>query len=64
MSKIEQLKLEIEQSPEPLLDELLDFARFLNSKAAHERAATAILSESALAKDWLQPEEDAAWQGL
>lgn len=29
-----------------------------------EIGETALLSESALAKDWLRPEEDAAWQDL
>ncbi len=64
MSKKELLLNEIEQTPEPLLDELLDYLRFLKSKLARERMETAIASESSLKKDWLRPEEDAAWQSL
>lgn len=29
-----------------------------------EKYETAMLSESSLAKDWLRPEEDEAWQNL
>jgi hypothetical protein len=64
MSKTELLIHELQQAPEPMLDEVLDFVRFLKLKQAGDRLDTAIASESALAKDWLAPEEDAAWQGL
>ena len=45
-----------------MLDEVLDFIRFLKIKA--NRLDTAIASESSLAKDWLKPREDEAWQDL
>jgi hypothetical protein len=64
MSKKELLISEIEQVPEPLIDELLDFVHFLKSKIIKERVDTAIASESSLRKDWLRPEEDEAWQSL
>ncbi len=64
MSKIDTLIKEIKQVPEPLLDEILDFVRFLKSKTIYEPRETAIASEQALAKDWLKPEEDTAWQDL
>jgi hypothetical protein len=64
MGKRELLLSEIEQVPEPFLDELIDFVRFLKGKIIKERADTAIASESSLRKDWLKPEEDEAWQGL
>lgn len=64
MSKKELLISEIEQVPEPYLDEVLDFVHFLKSKILRERIDTAIASESSLRKDWLLPEEDKAWQGL
>lgn len=64
MSKKELLLNEIEQTPEPLLDEVLDYLRFLKGKLAAQRLDTAIASESALKKDWLRPEEDEAWQSL
>jgi hypothetical protein len=68
MTRIEALIREAEDTPDALLDETLDFLRFL--KARHhmdihtERIETMLLSESALAKDWLRPEEDEAWQDL
>ena len=64
MGKKELLKSEIEQVPENLLDEVLDFVHFLKAKIIKERLNTAIASESSLKKDWLRPEEDEAWQSL
>ncbi len=64
MSTKELLISEINQIPEPLLGEMLDFARFLKTKIIRESAATAMASESALKKDWLKPEEDDAWREL
>ncbi len=64
MSKKEMLLSEIEQAPEPVIDELLDYVQFLKTKIIRNRLDTAIASESALRKDWLKPEEDEAWQSL
>jgi hypothetical protein len=64
MGKKELLKSEIEQVPENLLDEVLDFVHFLKAKIIKERLNTAIASESSLKKDWLRTEEDEAWQSL
>lgn len=64
MSKKELLISEIEQVPEPFLDEVLDFIRFLKTKIIKEKLDIAIASESTLKKDWLRPEEDEAWQSL
>lgn len=55
---------EAEGLPEPLLQEVLDFVRFLKMKAVQERLETALLSTTALEKDWLRPEEEEAWQDL
>ncbi len=55
---------EIEEVPEPLLSEVLDFVHFLKTKILRENREIAIMSESSLGKDWLQPEEDEAWQSL
>ncbi len=60
----EQLIAEIARSPEPLLRELLEFARSLRSVAGAANAELAVLSESALAKDWLVLEENDAWADL
>ena len=64
MNKKELLINEIEQVPEPFLDEVLDFIKFLKTKVIKERINIVITSESSLKKDWLKPEEDEAWQNL
>ncbi|NCO24108.1 MAG: DUF2281 domain-containing protein [Candidatus Infernicultor aquiphilus] len=64
MSKKELLINEIEQVPEPLLDEVLDFIKFLKTKVIKERMNIAMASEASLKKDWLKPEEDEVWQNL
>ena len=80
MNAKESLLTEIEAIPESLIPEVLNFVQYIKYKhqlrLAHgeetsagflnqnEKLETAILSESALAKDWLTPEEDEAWQHL
>ena len=64
MNKKELIVREIERVPEPLLEEVLDFVRFLKTKRAQEKLGVSILSESSLQKDWLRPEEDKAWRDL
>lgn len=63
MDKVAVLIRELKEAPEPLLDEVLDFVKFLKYKNV-ERLESALLSETALAKDWLSPEEEQAWQDL
>ena len=60
----EILHHEIDALPEDCAGEVLDFVLFLREKHVREHAETAILSESSLSKDWLSPEDDAAWQNL
>ncbi|MBF0515594.1 MAG: DUF2281 domain-containing protein [Nitrospirae bacterium] len=64
MSKKELLVRELEQVPEPYIDEVLDFVHFLKAKITREGIAIASASEYALGKDWLRPEEEEAWQSL
>lgn len=64
MNLKEVITREIEETPDSLLGEILDFIRFLKAKKAEEMMETAIMSESSLKKDWLRPEEDEAWQDL
>ncbi len=64
MNKKELILDEIEQVPDPLLEEILDFIRFLKTKVIEDRMETAVASESTLKKDWLKPEEDEAWRDL
>ena len=55
---------ELDEVPEFLLEEVLDFVRFLKSKYPKEKLEISILSESSLQKYWLSPEDDDAWQDL
>ncbi len=64
MGKKDLLMDEIGQVPEPFLDEVLDFVRFIKMKIVKEKSDITIASESSLNKDWLRPEEDEAWQNL
>jgi hypothetical protein len=64
MDTKESIYREIELIPENYLEEVLDFIHFIKRKASTERMEAAILSESALAKDWLSPEENEAWDDL
>ena len=64
MNTKEKLINEIENTPELFLSEVLDFVHFLKAKASREKLDISVMSESSLAKDWLKPEEDAAWESL
>lgn len=64
MSKKELLIHEIEQLPDPALEQILDFVHYLRFKMNKDPLETALLSESSLQKDWLREEEDRAWQHL
>lgn len=64
MRSREQLIQEIEQMPDDLLDEVFDFLKVLQTKHSQEKLEGSLLSESALARDWLRLEEDEAWQDL
>jgi len=55
---------ELEGLPATFLQEVLDFVQFLKHKENQKPLETALLSESALRKDWLCPEEDEAWRDL
>ena len=64
MSTRELIEREVAGLPEPLQREVYDFACFLRSKKEDEAFNGLLVSESALAKDWNTPEEDAAWANL
>jgi hypothetical protein len=63
MSKRELIAQELGRLTEQDLDRLLAFLRTLEEDHA-EAAVPAMASQSALAKDWLSPEEDTAWANL
>ena len=54
---------EIETLPPHAIDEIYTFIGYLKVKMSISNDIT-LASESALAKDWLLPEEDAAWENL
>jgi hypothetical protein len=61
----EQITQELEKLPEPVLQEILDFVQFLQTKQQQkEMLEITIMSELSLQRDWLKPEEDAAWHNL
>lgn len=64
MSAKDLIIQEMQQVPEPLLEEVLDFLRFVKAKHIQEKLEIPILCESSLGKDWLLPEEDEAWRDL
>ncbi len=58
----ELILAQLDTVPEDDLDELLQFIAFL--KFRKEQTETHLASQATLAKDWLNPEEDEAWQHL
>jgi succinyl-CoA synthetase beta subunit len=73
MNSQQKIIEEIQDIPEALLNEVLDFIQFLKQKHLTQNQLelteinpleTVLLSESSLQKDWLKPEEDKAWQHL
>ena len=64
MNTKELLLQEIEQVPEPILEEVLDFLRYLKAHKVFQKQEATLLSEASLAKDWLRPEEEEAWRDL
>ena len=57
---------EIETLPPHVIDEVYAYVAFLKFKKNQEKKIDDItlVSEKALAKDWLLPEEDTAWANL
>ena len=64
MSTRELIDKEVGAMPESLQREVYDFARYLRQKNEDESFNGLLVSETALAKDWKTPEEDAAWARL
>ncbi|MBE9593467.1 MAG: tyrosine-type recombinase/integrase, partial [Proteobacteria bacterium] len=60
----ELIAKELEIVPEPHLIAILDFIRFLETKAVAQKMELAIASVSSLKKDWLKHEEGEAWKEL
>jgi hypothetical protein len=60
----ESIAKELENVPEPYLIELLDFIRFLETKAVTQKMELAVANVSSLKSDWLKHEEEEAWKEL
>jgi hypothetical protein len=63
MSSKQILIKEIESLPLNVIDEVYQYVSFLKFKTKLPEDIT-LASEKSLAKDWLLPEEDAAWANL
>ena len=55
---------EIDRVSNSLLPKVLEFVKSVQDTSQVEQLETTLLSEAALAQDWLAPEEDEAWQDL
>jgi len=64
MGKKQAIIKEIGTIPDPFLDEVLDFTRFIKTKIAKEKLDITLASESSLKKDWLSKGEDTFWSHL
>jgi len=64
VSTTELIEKEVTRLPEPLRREVYDFACLLRLKNEDQSFSGLLLSETALARDWDTPEEDAAWANL
>jgi hypothetical protein len=55
---------ELHDLPDDLVQEILDYIRFLKVKRTADKIMTAFASEKVLSKDWLSPEEEQQWKDL
>ena len=60
----ERVIKETENASDIILSEVLEYLQYLKAKHQQRIPETALLSESVLQKDWLKPEDEAAWQDL
>ena len=64
MTTKEKLVHEIEDLPDPVVDEVMDFVQFLKRKKGLSPSEPMLLSEEALKKEWMNDAEDEAWRNL
>jgi hypothetical protein len=69
MNKIDYIINEIKSLPSVLLEEVADYIGYIKQKYMINKNGMVVneitlVSEKSLAKDWLKPEEDEAWQNL
>jgi len=64
MATIEKVIKELDNVPAEHYDILIRFISTLKNRPMDSAVETALMSESALAVDWLNPDEDKAWADL
>jgi hypothetical protein len=64
MTNKERLITVLQNVPDDFLQKILDFAQYLQWKRQPEAREATLLSQAALAQDWLSKAEDEAWQDL
>lgn len=64
MNEKEIIVKELDRVPNSLLPKVLEFVKSVQDTSQVEHLETTLLSEAALAQDWLSSEEDEAWQDL
>ena len=61
LNKKELLQREIQSLPSDKINQVLDFVLFVKRPQIQD---VTLASQETLAKDWLTPQEDAAWSNL
>ena len=64
MTTQELIIQELANTPEPILNEVYHYLRYLTAEQDADDFDGLSASRSALAKDWNLPKEDAAWANL
>lgn len=62
MDPRDELRRQIDDLPEPMVMEILDFVQFLRRKGSPEEPYRTPPGEDAPRRSWLTPEEDQAWR--
>jgi hypothetical protein len=64
MNEKEIIVRELNRVPNSLLPKVLEFVKSVRDTSQVEQLEITLLLETAIAQDWLTPEEDEAWQDL
>lgn len=64
MTATEKIVREINELPESVFDEIMDFGRCLKQEKKHMPPEIMRLSEATLRKDWINEAEGEAWKNL
>ncbi len=64
MNKKQILVSSLNDLPDNLVDEVIDFVNYIQFKSINTQKETMLITQNILANDWLKPEEEKAWQNL